>query len=347
MKIQNYKPKLKSFLNTFNFLVVFLTFAFLLLTLSAKVSAQETLPLMVMPARIELEVSPGEKTAVTINFFNKSSDPISGFFKIADFLVLDKKGTPVIVDNFSQSQPRFSASSWMTSTMDRATLPANERVSFQANINVPFDAHPGGRYVAIYFEPASATLQSSGNTQEAGTGVSPRIAGLIYLKVKGDINEKALVSRFFTQSFLEYGPIKVETDVLNRGDLHIRPRGIVNLTDMFNVLVDQQRFDEQNIFPDTARSFENELGSKWLIGRYKINLDLSYGEKGQALSASTYIWMFPWRVALVVVLALIIFYLLGSNLYKSLVIKETSLEDELKSEKEEIERLKQQLRKRD
>ncbi len=341
IQIINLKSNLKSII------VFILVLGIGFYALRPNVFAQDVLPLMVMPARTELEVSPGEKTAVTVNFYNKSNNPISGFFKIADFVVLDNKGTPVIVDNFSQVQPRFSASSWMTSTMDRATLPANEKVSFQANIDVPSDAHPGGRYVAIYFEPNSGTLNATGASEEVGTGTSPRIAGLIYIRVKGPINESAIISRFYAPSFLEYGPITVKTDVLNRGDLHIRPRGVVNLTNLFGWLTDQQRFDEQNIFPDTTRTYENQLGSKWMIGRYKVSLDLSYGDQGRGLTSYIYVWVFPWRIAIIIILTLIIIYLFGKHLYKTFVGKETNLEEELKKEKEEIETLKKQIRNRE
>jgi len=51
-------------------------------------------------------------------------------------------------------------------------------------------------------------------------------------------------------------------------------------------------------------------------------------------------------VATVTLLALIIIILLIKSAYKNLVVKETVLEEEIEKEKKEIERLKQQLRKR-
>jgi len=342
--MKNYNLKLKNFRN-FAFCIVILTFAFCIFNLG-KVVGQTTLPLIVAPARQQLDIAPGEKSAVVIKFYNSSDLPVSGILKAADFLVTDKEGTPVIVDNPLQSNPKYSAGSWFDLPYDRMTIAPDDKVTIQASINIPIDAHPGGRYVAIYFEPAGNIPEPVGANEEAGTAVGTRIAGLVYLKVAGAISEKALVSRFFAPSFFEYGPVKVETEILNRGDYHITPRGVISLINMFGGVVDQQKLNEANIFPDASRSFTNELGKKWLMGRYKISLLAGYGETGQALTSEIYVWVFPWRVATVTLLALIIIILLIKSAYKNLVVKETALEEEIEKEKGEIEKLKQQLRKR-
>jgi len=342
--MKNYNLKLKNFRN-FAFCIVILTFAFCIFNLG-KVVGQTTLPLIVAPARQQLDITPGEKSAVVIKFYNSSDLPVSGILKAADFLVTDKEGTPVIIDNPLQANPKYSASSWFDLPYDRMTIAPDDKVTIQASINIPIDAHPGGRYVAIYFEPSGNIPEPVVANEEAGTAVGTRIAGLVYLKVAGETVEKALVSRFFAPSFFEYGPVKLETEILNRGDYHITPRGVISLINMFGGVVDQQKLNEANIFPDASRSFTNELGKKWLMGRYKISLLAGYGETGQALTNEIYVWVFPWRVATVTLLALIIIILLIKSAYKNLVVKETALEEEIEKEKGEIEKLKQQLRKR-
>ncbi|MBI5126831.1 hypothetical protein HZA76_00020 [Candidatus Roizmanbacteria bacterium] len=314
--------------------------------LNTVIFAQTSIPLTVMPARNQIEVEPGEKAVLTVNFYNQSDDPISGFFRTSDFIVDDNQGTPRLIENIEEAPPKYVASNWFSLLYDRATLPAHNKVSLQATITVPSNAHPGGRYVAVLFQQGNNISGQSGENEEAGVGTNIRIASLIYIRVKGPISEKALVSRFFTPYFLEYGPVKVTTDILNRGDYHITPRGIISLTDLFSGVVDQKLINGKNVFPDASRSFETDLGTKWMVGRYKVNLTGSYGETGQVLSAATYVWVFPWRVAIVIILSLIIIYLLGTNYYKKFVVKENNLEDEIKKEQEEIEKLKAQLRKK-
>jgi hypothetical protein len=307
--------------------------------------AQTELPLVVMPVRQEIEVSPGEATNLTVNFYNKSDSPISGFVKIADFIVLDNQGTPTILEDSSQAPTRFAASNWFKTTIDRAAIAANEKVTIPLSIEVPKDAYPGGRYVAVFFEPIVGELKPTQTTKEAGSTIAPRLASLVYLKIKGNVRESALVTRFFTPGFLEYGPITVKTEILNRSDYHISPKGVITLSNIFGSPVDQVKLKETNIFPDTVRDYENSLGQKWMIGKYKLTLTASYGEKGGVLERSVYLWVFPWRVALVIVLTLIIISLFISNVYKTFIKKEKTLEEELAREKEEIEKLKKELKK--
>lgn len=324
--------------------IFFIIVIFIIIITSGKVFAQATLPLTVIPARNQIEIEPGEKYSLPISFYNQSDSPISGFFKTADFIVDNNKGTPRLIENIDDTTSlKYTASKWITLSYEKATLPANEKVTIQVDINAPKDAKPGGRYVAVFFESGENPFNEKSDVKKSATTL--RIASLIYIRVKGPITEKAIITRFFAPSFSEYGPIKLVFDILNRGDYHIAPKGVITLTNMFGGLVDQQILKEKNIFPDSLRNYEINLGQKWLIGKYKISLSSSYGETGQALTAETMVYVFPWRVAVVIILTLTILILFIKHLYENFIAKEKSLEERIKKEQEEIEKLKQELKK--
>lgn len=311
--------------------------------LAIPVHAQSSvLPLQVAPARQEITVDPGDTTAVSVRFFNLSDLPASGFVRAADFIVTDNAGTPSILEGVTQTSPRFSASGWVEMPFDRMSIAANDKVSVQAIIKVPANARPGGRYLAIYFEP-TGSLPSAVGVQEAGTRVSQRLAALVYIRVNGPITEKALVSRIFAPTFQEYGPIDVEADVLNKGDYHIAPQGSISLKNMLGGFIDQRKIESANIFPDTVRTFKNTIGKKWMFGKYDVEVQAAYGTTGQVIKRSVSIWVFPWKVALVILLALIIVIVLIRNLYRRLIVKENTLESEIKKDHDEIQKLKEQL----
>lgn len=307
------------------------------------VMAQNAIPLTVGPARQQISLNPGEEAQVAVKFYNQSEMPLSGFVKINDFVVEDDAGTPRIVEDATQASPKYSASMWMTLPFDRMTIAANDRTVVQTTIKVPQDARPGGRYVAIYFEPTTPLAEP---VTEAGTSITPRIASLLYIRVQGPISENAFISSLFAQSFSEYGPINVTAQITNKGDYHIRPRGIFTLSNFLGT-VEQINMKEANIFPDALRTFTTSIGSKWMFGKYTINLSAVYGEKLLNTEKSVTIWVFPWRATLVVLLSLFILYLIGKSLYKSFIQREVSLEEELARERQEIEKLKQELHKRD
>lgn len=307
------------------------------------VKAQSAIPLTVGPARQQISLNPGEEAQIAVKFYNQSDIPLSGFVKINDFVVEDDLGTPRIVEDTSQASPKYSASMWMTLPFDRMTIAANDRTVVQATIQVPQDARPGGRYVALYFEPTTPLAEP---VSEAGTSITPRIASLLYIRVQGPISENAYISQLFAQSFSEYGPINVTAQIVNKGDYHIRPRGIFTVSNFLGT-VEQVNMKEANIFPDALRTFTTSLGSKWMVGKYTINLSAVYGEKLLNTEKSITVWVFPWRVTLVVLLSLLILYLLGRSIVKTFIQREVSLEEELARERQEIEKLKQELHKRD
>lgn len=323
----------------------FLATSFLLLATNS--FAQTVLPMTVAPARQQLTVDAGERTSVNIRFYNIGDTPMTGILRAADFVVEDSVGTPRIIEELDQANPRFAASNWIGLPYDRMSVPAQDKVSVPVSIIVPANARPGGRYVAIYFEPATNTPVGSGAPQEAGAAIAPRYTALLYLRVSGDAAENALISRFFAPTFFEYGPVKVDAEILNRGDYHVRPRGVITISNMFGGLVDQKSLKEQNIFPDTSRSYISELGQKWMIGKYKVELAGSYGDKGHALTRAIEVWVFPWKLVTVIILAIILFVLLTRHFYKSLISRENNLETQVLKDRAEIEKLKEELRKKD
>ncbi len=83
-----------------------------------------------------------------------------------------------------------------------------------------------------------------------------------------------------------------------------------------------------------------------MIGRYKLIVNATYGENDNPLSASKYVYIFPWKVVLVILLALAIILIIGKSIYKKTIQKEQRLEEEIDKEKKEIEELKKQINKR-
>jgi len=330
------KKTARIFLVTLAFLIVNCT---LYIVHSRLANAQVNVPLIVAPARQELTIKPGEKSAVIIKFFNQGTEPISGVLKVADFIVEDNEGSPTFLEGPTQLSPRFSAASWVELPYDRITIAPKDKVLIQAKITAPEDAQPGGRYIAIYFEPGG-TLPEEATTsalQEATTPIAIRIAGLVSLRVAGPVEENAYVKQLKAPRFLEYGPITVTTEILNKGNYHIRPKGTIAIYSLFGKKIDQQLLKEQNIFPDVSRLYENKLGQKWLLGKYKIELNASYGETGQILTATVFTWVFPWKITLVIVLAVVIILLLFAVFYRKTRRHEEELEEKVEELEEKLE----------
>jgi len=310
-----------------------------------KVIAQSVLPLSVVPPKQEMLINPGESYSTIVKFQNLSTLPVPGTLSALDFVVTDNVGTPVFLDNPTvigtiTLPAKYSAAKWIKLYTDRLSIAANGNISVPVTINVPKNAAPGGRYAAVIFEPTGGL--TLGNPSSAGEStVAIRIASLLYIRVAGPITEKAVVSKFQIPSFLEYGPVAVTTEISNLGDYHFMPKGSVTLKNALGMVVASSPLEAKNVFPGTARIFNNQLGGKLMFGKFTANLSATYGAGGQILLATASLWILPWKIMLAIALAAIIMIILILIGYKRFIKKEEELVEEIKEEKTEIEALKE------
>ena len=305
------------------------------------VYAQQAFEIIVYPARQEIDVQPGETRHIAVSFLNRALYPARGVLKKADFIVKGENNTPYFIEGKSINN-RYSAASWIKLPYKNITIAAQEKTIVYLDIKVPEDALPGGHYAAVFFEGEGSGKASEGSA----SSIVPRVGALLYFRVAGDVNESAEVSKFFTPSFLEYGPITVNTAILNNGDVHIKPDAKIELYNMFGKKIDEVKLREKNIFPRTLSTYKNEVGKKWMVGKYTLKLVGSYGTRGQGLKATTAIVVFPYRVAAVGILTLIIVIYLILHFYHLTQYREVALEKELEKEKKELDELKKKLKNR-
>lgn len=316
-----------------------------MLAVSQPVEAQRSIDLTVSPPSQDIQLKPGDLKTVQIKFFNRTEDNITGTFKTADFLVLDKEGTPTLFDT-SSANNRFAASSWISLSQDAVTIPAKTQIVLTAKIKVPGDAYPCARYASVYFEPAPPQLGGKQFRTETQTAVAFKLASLMYMNVEGVCKENAYITKFTVPTFMEYGPIPVSFEVLNRSDYHVSPQLVATAKDMLGKQTDAKPVEQHNIFPDAVRTYKTNLGEHWMFGQYKVMVDGGYGKMGHNVSAYATVIVFPWRLALVIVLAFVILWVLLKSLIDKNSERTFVLEREVETERKEIEKLKQQLKHR-
>lgn len=325
--------------------LIFAAVSLILSTQNAFAQQQNDFGIVVFPARQQIDVQPGEEKTIGISFMNQTLFPATGILGKADFIVKGDDNIPIFLEQGKLSG-RYSAAEWIELPYKNMAIPAYDKTIVYIKVKVPKNAAPGGHYAAVFFEGTPSTPQ--GKFEKEGTAVTaPRVAALLYFRVAGNIKEEAIVSKFLAPNFLEYGPIKVETSILNKGDIHITPKGTIELYDMFGRLVDQSKLQEKNIFPAALTKYENELGKKWMFGKYTIVLKAGYGTKGKGLKAKRSIIVIPYRAVAIVLLGIIILGYILHHFYSISIARQKLLEEKLEEEKAAIEELKKKLSQRE
>jgi hypothetical protein len=305
-----------------------ITIIFASILCTSSVIAQESIPLVVAPARQTVAIDPGNTENLQIKFFNQSKTSVSGNLKAVDFVVISRDGSPTLLEN--------QTNEWVKLPYEKATIPAGDVLKVNFKVEVPKDALPGGRYAAIMFEQTGQINESG----QSASAVSSRIVGLLSVRVNGPIVESAFIDSFKTPKFLEFGKIPVSFEILNKGGYHINPKGQVTLTDWMGKEIGRVTIDDKNIFPNAKREYEAKLGETWMFGKYKVGIVANYGEQGKTITAENVVWVIPVTVIAIAIFSILILilsvYLISSKIKEKQEVLETKLEEEIS----EIEALK-------
>ncbi len=350
MQIYKYSNKQINKFPYLKFIIKYLSFIWIfiicLFVYSVQVHAQDVTSITVFPAVQDVKVTPGEKTRAQVTFYNRSDQVTVGDVKVADFVVVDKQGKTEIIED-PKLKPKYSASSWVRLSDDFIAIPKNESVGLNLFITPPNDLTSCGYYALVYFQPNPGVIKRLGAKTESASAITSKIGAILNFTVQGkQCQELVSITNLSAPFFSEYGPVPVTLDLLNNGDIHLSPKGTVFATNVLGAYVDQQSLKELRIFPERTKEYQLTLGGKWMLGRYKIVSNISYGQTPKTASAIAYVWVFPWRVALLVALTLIVLYLLVKSAFDRMNKKEAFLEKEIEEEKEEIEKLREALKKR-
>ena len=289
------------------------------LSVPTYVIAQEKVSIKVQPSLIEERVDPGQVLSRAVEVTNFSSISQTLFLSVKDISSVNDDGQPKFADIGETTS--YDVSSWVTFTSPSVTLAPGESQRVPFVLSVPKDVSPGGHYGGVIFQ------QNPPDVKTSGTGVGYEVALLLSMRVSGDVVEDAQVREFRVEKMV-YGktPVKFLSRVENPGNVIVRPRGPIDLVNMFGKKVDTIRMNDAAaaVFPGQTRPFEAEWdSSNILFGRYTATLVLTYGEDGKQSTTPVVarFWILPTNIILPAVIFLIFFVLFTWILMRLYVAK--------------------------
>jgi len=303
------------------FLSAVLAFSFILLAVGGAVSAQNAgQGLEIAPPLVDLKADPGQVVKTQIRIRNVTKDPLVIKAQFEDFVSNGEDGQPKILLNPSEKSP-YSIKDWLK-TISSVTLAPGQRETLEVTISVPKDASPGGHYGVVRFTGTPPELEGTGVSLSASVGT------LVLVNVSGNVTQSAKVAELYTsqkgkrRSLFEYGPITITTRIQNNGNVHFKPKGTVQVTNIFgkNVYLGQLNQDNRNALPGSIRKFEQTHNKKFLFGRYTVVADVVYGSESQITSAKTSFWVIPYKLITIVILAILLLIFIIRR-YNKLIVK--------------------------
>lgn len=280
------------------------------------VAEDQSKTITISPAVNEISVDPGEKKTGVLRVYNYLDQPMPLRVYTNDFEAADIYGGM----NFLEiAEPTISLSSWFNLDKPSLLVPAKNIQELKYTIDVPKDAEPGGHYGAVFFE----TVADNDTSFDNDVHVKSRVGALFMVTVSGDIFEKGRVMgatssdkcsgvdcSFTIKKFREWGPVPYDFKFENTGNIHVKVKGKIEITNIFGQKVGEVEIGEQTVLPRATRYFEGTWLREPLLGYYKAKLTINYGSLNVTDQAETSFFAFPLKVflGLIIVVLIVLFY---------------------------------------
>lgn len=291
--------------------------------------AQESLSVTVTPPMIQLTIGQGEVWASSLKIVNANPFDLTYYATPVDFEADGEEGKGTFMPLLASDHA--SLGNWVEISRDPILVPRGESKEVPFAVRIPADAPPGGHYAAILIGTTPEDAAVDGPTVK----VSSYVSSLLFVRIKGDIDERARIREFRTEKWLYQDPkatflLRFE----NLGNTHLRPQGEIVLYNMWGKERGRVQLNQKSAFGNVLPASIRRFSFLWAgeeslfdIGRYSAVVTLSYGEdQKQNVSAATYFWVVPVvpvAVTLGATLAfiLLILWLLRRYIHRALMLE--------------------------
>lgn len=269
---------------------------FTLNTVAQNVDSKQSME--ISPPSQEIVADPGQKITVKARIRNISNQTYPVKVRIENFTANGDEGQVAL-----EESDLNSISKWSKITPASFDLAPGDTQEVTATVQIPKKGIAGGQYGTFVFSalPSGKEANAASVAQEVGS--------LFLIRVNGNIDERLTFLSMTAPDFSEYGPVPFTMKFENTGNVHVKPYGLINVTDMFGQRVTDIVVPGQNVLPGSARNIKSALERKFLIGRYKALAVMYYGtSKNHTLTAETTFIVIPYKVILVLAGILTILY---------------------------------------
>ena len=222
-----------------------------------------------------------------------------------DFGSLDETGGVAFTGApTSESEHRYGLAAWMGLGTNTVFLAAGKSTQVTVTISNRPSLAPGGHYGAIL---ATAVTDTGKPGSDPRVNLQQVLSSLILLTKEGGVDASLkLVSQQPDKTGWRL-PSKINHRFQNDGNVHVIPRGVVEVKDPFGRTVSRGALNDGSgtILPESFRRYVTPLTSvaaAWMPGRYTLATTYRYDGTEQTKTASVHFWyvglIIVWLVAI-------------------------------------------------
>jgi len=282
--------------------VIFVTNFVIVQGQALETSSEQVQGLTISPFLIETKVEPGQISKHEITITNATNSELPIEVSINDFIP-GENGEPTFLNSDQASDESFSLSNWITITKQpEFNILANGQTTLEFAIAPPDLAEPGTHYGGLLI---SYRVPSQENNE---VKVVQKVAVLVLAEI-GNAKQQAALTEFRAEPSLDNNRVEFFSSIYNQGNVHLKPKGDITITDMFGRQIGQVPVnrDAAIILPQSQRNFQSSWESGWRFGKYTATAVLYYGSPKLEIREVTTFWIIPWQRLIFVILIIAIF----------------------------------------
>jgi len=287
-------------MNKKRFFILFLAalvaaFVYAQLYYSAK--AADATNISISPLTFDLAGNPGDSLANEFLIRNSGKDSVVVSIETQDFVATGEEGEIDFTDKST-----YSLADWIEVDSQKYTLQGGQQKRAKFIVRIPYKAEPGGHYASVY-----AHISPTVSGAQSGSFVGQKIGSLVLLRVAGKTAEDAKVASFDTaKDSYQSGPVDFDVRIENTGSVHLKPKGIIAVTNIWGKKVADVTVEQKNVLPGAIRHMTAKWENTPRFGKYTATLLSYYGAENKQLTAATTFWIIPWKFILICTTILIV-----------------------------------------
>lgn len=269
--------------------------------------AEELVGVKMSPSIIEERADAGQTYSWTLRATNVGAKTQELYVIKRDISGLSEEGKPVFADFGEKTGLELVA--WVQIAPGPFTIAPGETKDIPFSIAIPSGASSGAHLGSVFLASEPVRPETS------GIGIGYQVATIISLRIAGDVTEEVMLREFRTDKKI-YGKPEVNfiTRVENLGNVIVKPRGPIDITNMLGKKVATLKMNEPAgaVLPNEVRRFETLWQDNGLaFGKYEAVMSLGYGEDGRkTISAALAFWILPRQLIGLVLGGLLLLFLL-------------------------------------
>jgi hypothetical protein len=279
---------LKNFVRALAFIVA------LALLSPAAVFAQETVSFKISPTLIEEKLEPGSTYDFAMNIQNLGTADALLFPVARNIISINDQQQPVF--SSTEGEFQYELASWITYKESQISLLPGESSMLHFKVAIPADASPGSHMAGLFLSSKPA------EEVRGGSAIALDVGSIIHFQIAGEIVQDTRIREFFSEKTVYGAPgASFTINVENLGNILSRPRGMIDITNMFGKKVASLPVNEDvfGIFPKKSREFKSSWAPEDMhIGRFEAVVALSIeGPQGnQTISRVLQFWILPMNL---------------------------------------------------